>query len=254
MKMTKLFTTVFDEELISRGFKRKAKLYYRLNGDILQGVIIKTINPYTIHFYSAPYWMENIQAKLSPLHKGYWAEHGWCISPGGGAYYREENENLNLDYMSICLALAKEYIFPILDKMNNIDSYIENCVPNWTTMRNEVSRNDVIVVNPWTIDEKYSHIDTDIKMLWRVWDELFTYNAFLYKGYTNNNLKCGYEILNSKAALLPFHTNRDQYAQNKYMEFMTDDGLSRAKQYFEERRAIMIPRLRDELGLDTFNL
>ena len=254
MKMTKLFTTVFDEELKSHGFKRKAKLYYRINGDILQGVVIKTINPYTIHFYSAPYWMENIQSKSSPLHKGYWAENGLCISPGSGAYYREENEQLNFDYMNICLALAKDHIFPVLYKMNNIDSYIENCVPNWSTIDEINARNEVVKIKASTIDEKYFYIKDDITILWRVWDELYTYYAFLYNGYLKNNLKSGYDKLDQQVSFLPFHTNRDRYSQNKYMEFMTRDGLERAKQYFEERRSIMLPRLRDELGLDTFDL
>ena len=254
MKMTKLFTTVFDEEMKSRGFKRKAKLYYRLNGDVLQGVIIKTINPYTIHFYSSPYWMENIQAKSSSLNKGRWAESGWCLSPGIFAYYREEKEQLNMDYMNICLTLSKEHVLPVLDKIKDVDSYIENCVPNWDNMGNGQIMEDIIKFNPGAIDEKYSYIQDDIKILWRVWDEMFTYSAFLYKGYSTNNIVNGYNLLNQKASFLPFHTNRNRYAQSKYMEFLTNDGLERAKQYFEERRSIMLPRLRDELGLDTFCL
>ena len=91
-------------------------------------------------------------------------------------------------------------------------------------------------------------------MLWRVWDELYTYYAFLYYGCFNNNLKAGYDLLEKQSALLPLHTNRDRYAQNKYIEFMTDDGIEKAKGYFYERRSIILPRLRDELGLDTFYL
>ena len=254
MTKTKLFTTVFDEEMKSRGFKRKAKLYYRLNGEILQGAIIKTTNPYDIHFYSAPYWIENIQAELHPLNKGYWAERGWCLSPGIGAYYREENEQLNYDYMNICFNLAKDHILPVLDSINDINSYIDNCVPNWKLFNENQKRMDVIKKMPGEINEKYSYIDSPITMLWRVWDGLYTYHAFLYYGFINNDLKVGYDLLEKQSAFLPFHTNSNQYAQNKYAEYMTHDGLKRAEEYFEERRKIMLPRLRDELGLDTFNL
>ena len=254
MKMTKLFTTVFDEELKSRGFKRKAKLYYRLNGDILQGVVIKTINPYTIHFYSAPYWMENIQAKLSPLHKGYWAESGFCIAPEVDAYYREENEQFNLDYMNACFTLAKEHILPVLDRMNDLDSYIELCITNWSTLDDEKARQDFIKIKLGDIDRKYSCTDSQIKMFWRVWNGLYTYSAFLHYGCLKGDLKIGYDLLEKQSAFLPFHTNSNRSAQNNYIKFMTDDGIEKAKAYFDERRAIMIPRLRDELGLDTFSL
>ena len=252
--MNKLFISIFDEELKSRGFKKKANLYYRLNGNNLQGVKFKAINPYNIHFYSAPYWMENIQAKLSPLHKGHWAECGFCIAPEVDAYYREENEQFNLDYMNACFSLAKIHILPVLEKMNGIDSYIEHCITNWKTLDEENARQDFVKIRMQDIDERYSYIDSELKMFWRVWDDLYSYYAFLYSGYSNNNLMDGYNKLVDKASLLPFHTNRNQYAQSKYMEFMTDDGIEKAKAYFEQRRSIMIPRLRDELGLDTFNL
>lgn len=254
MKMTKLFITVFDEELRSRGFKRKAKLYYRLNGDILQGVVIKTINPYNIHFYSAPYWMENIQAELSPLHKGYWAESGFCIAPEVDAYYREENEQFNLDYMNACFTLAKEHILPVLDRMNDLDSYIELCIPNWSTLDDEKAKQDFIKIKLSDIDRKYSCIDSQIKMFWRVWNGLYTYSAFLHYGCLKGDLKIGYDLLEKQSAFLPFHTNSNRSAQNNYIKFMTDDGIVKAKAYFEERRSIMLPRLRDELGLDTFDL
>ena len=254
MKADKLFTTIFDEELKSRGFKRKGKLYYKLNGNILQGVIIKTINPYTIHFYAAPYWMENTQIKLSALHKGYWAEQGWCISPGSESFYREENEQLNNDYMTACFSIAKKYILPVLDKICDLDSYIEYCVPNWNFDYDQENEKDVIKIFPKEFGSKYSYLGRPITMLWRVWDELYSYSAFLQYGLRGNNLQNGFDLLDKQASKLPFHTNRERNAQNRYVQYMTDDGLERAERYFEERRAIMIPRLRDELGLDTSSL
>ena len=76
----------------------------------------------------------------------------------------------------------------------------------------------------------------------------------MYDGYLNNDLKCGYDKLEQIASFLSFHTNSNRYAQNKYMEFMTDDGLLRAKQYFDQRCATMKQRLQTELGIDTSNL
>ncbi len=253
MKMSKLFTTIFDEELKSRGFKRKAKLYYRLNGDILQGVVIKAINPYSIHFYSAPYWMENIQVELFPLYKGYWAENGVSISPWC-AYYREENEQFNIDIMNICFTLAKNYVLPFLDQINDLDSYIDNCVPNWTGIGTEFN-SCAFEIRPGEVDEKYSYInDFPINMVCHIWDNLYTYSAFLKYACIKGNLQKGYDLLEEKVSLLPSSWCSKDSVQNRYMEFMIDDGLTRAERYLDERRSIMLPRLRDELGLDTFNL
>lgn len=250
MKMTKLFTTVFDGEMKSRGFKRKAKLYYRLNGDNLQGVVIKTVNPYSIHFYSAPYWMESIQADLFPLQKGYWAEISTSISPHWSARYYEENEQFNFDNMNLCFTLAKDHILPIMDKMNDLDSYIENCVPSWSGFGTEINR-CVIEIGPDDVEEGYSFlVDFPIKMVWHVWD-MYTYSAFLQYACLKGDLQKGYDLLEEKGALMPDSWGSKEYAQNKYAEFMTDDGLQRAEQYLADRRKIMLPRLRDELGLDT---
>ena len=67
-------------------------------------------------------------------------------------------------------------------------------------------------------------------------------------------MKIGYDLLKDKELLLPTSWVNKESARKKYIEYMTDDGLERAKAYFEERRSIMLPRLRDELGLDTFDL
>ena len=252
MKMTKLFTSVFDEELKAHGFKRKAKLYYRLNGDILQGVVIKTVNPYSIHFYSAPYWMENYLVETFPLHKGYWAENGASISPSY-AYYREENEQFNLDHMNICLDLAKEHILPVFEKMHDLNSYLGNCLPKWSGVGNEIVTG-IIEINPAELNKKYQYINFPITVHFRFWDAMQPHYPFLAYACNNDDIKIGYDLLKKKELLLPTSWVNKESARKKYIEYMTDDGLERAKQYFVERREIMISRLCDELGLDVFNL
>ena len=255
MKMNKLFIMLFDEELKSQGFKRKAKLYYRLNGDILQGVVIKTINPYDIHFYSAPFWMDSIPIYLNPLYKGYWLEDSMIISPDIDAYYREENEQFNMDYMNVCFLLAKKHILPIMDKMHDLDSYLKYCTPNWDNMCSEKAKKRFLKILPGEVDEKYSYLNNStVKMLYHLWSELYTYSAFLKYGCEKGDLQKGFDLLEEKSKLLDSCTNTNRSAQKNYMEYMTEDGLERAKQYFEERRRIMLPRLRDELGLSVFNL
>lgn len=251
MKMTKLYTTVFDEELKSRGFKKKAKLYYRLNGDNLQGVVINSCNPYMLDFYSAPYWMKNVQAYLAPLYKGDWAEHGMEISTS--RYYREEEEQLNTDQMNFCFMLAKKHILPVLDEIYDLNSYIDHLKPRWRGFGREEAPG-ILDIYLDEIDEKYSHIKFErIRMKWWLWMR-YTYSAFLEYGCIHGDLQKGYDYMLEKGSFIPESWRWVDFAKEYYNEFMTEDGLERAKQYLEERRQIMLPRLRDELGLSVFNL
>lgn len=246
MKMTKLFTTVFDEELKARGFKRKARLYYRLNGDILQGIVIKPINPYSIHFYAAPYWMDDYYFREFPIYQGYWAENGGGVD-ASFAYYREENEQFNLDIMNICFTLVKDYALPVLDRINNLDSYIENNKPNWNVFG---QTNWSVKVDPANLDDRYSYIKYPVSMHWFYYNSAYDYTAFLKYACDVGDIQKGYDLLIKKE-----HEGwQISEWSNEYPKYMTEDGLERAKEYFEKRRQIMIPRLRDELGLDTFNL
>ena len=251
MTMTRLFTTTFDEELKSRGFKRKAKLYYRLNGEILQGIIIKTINPYTLNFTAIPYWMEYAQENFSSYHKGFWAENGICISPGTDAYYRAENEQLNLDYMNSCFELAKKYALPALDKINDLDSYMECCLPHWDLPDREESRKRVLKIHPSDIDEKYSYIRFPITLCWHIFDSHYTHSAFLNYAYSIGDIQKGYEMLKDTESQ---REHGGDLSLRKYREFLGEDGMEKAEKYFRERKAKTLPLLRDELGLNTFDL
>ena len=93
MKLNKCFTTVFDSTLKSHGFKRKGVLYYRINGEVLQGITVKMTNPYSICCAFLPYWMYDI---LWDFHRGFpidkceWAEE---LNYLPGEYYRQDDEN-----------------------------------------------------------------------------------------------------------------------------------------------------------------
>jgi hypothetical protein len=275
MTMTKLFTSTFDEEMQSRGFKRKAKLYYRLNGDILQAVVLKAINPYTIHFYSTPYWINDRARKFS-LNDGYWAEQGICISPDSFSYYRAQNEEMNAEYMNTCFTLAKRHVLPIFDRIYDLNSYIENLAPNWPGIYDEKAKERVLSVYPRDIDRRLTleereieklrllntppeevdqkglHMDyrSKVTMLYDLFDH-HCYLAFLQYGCDKGDLQAGLDLL--KKIELPAVCSRD-YAQEFYMKFMTENDLEQAKAFLDSKRLMMRIRLRSELGLDTSNL
>ena len=254
MKMQTLFASVFNEEMKARGYKKKGKLYYRLNGDILQGVIIKTINPYTIHFYAAPYWTKNVQMEWSSITKGYWAEEGLEVSPGLDAYYREENEELNLAYMNACFEVAKTHILPVLDEICDLDSYFEHLVPNWTLLNEEDRSKRFIKFDIKEIDNNFPQEDAEIKIYWDLWLDLDRHIPFVYYGCMHNDLNKGYELLKEIASRMPATNDAAEFAKRKYAEFLMKNDLETAKKYFAERKEIMLKRLSEEMKLDISHL
>ena len=254
MKMQTLFAAVFNEEMKARGYKKKGKLYYRLNGDILQGVVIKTINPYTIHFYAGPYWTENAQMEWSSITLGHWAEFGFGVSPGLGAYYREENEELNLAYMNACFKAAKEFILPVLDEIHDLDSYFEHLVPNWALLNKEDRSKWFIKFDIKEIDNNFPQEDAEIKMYWDLWIHLDPHIPFVYYGCLHNDLNKGYELIEEIGSRMPATDDTWKFAKSKYAEFLMKNDLEAAKKYFAERKEIMLKRLSEELKLDISHL
>lgn len=123
MKLNKCFTTVFDSTLKSHGFKRKGVLYYRINGEVLQGITVKMTNPYSICCAFLPYWMYDI---LWDFHRGFpidkceWAEE---LNYLPGEYYRQDDEKA-IDYMQSLLAPVRDSLIPLLDKISSNDDYL----------------------------------------------------------------------------------------------------------------------------------
>ena len=251
MTSTTLFSKVFGEELISRGFKRKAKLYYRLHGDILQGIVIKPINPYSLHFAAYPYWMDHL---LSDYAKGYWAESGIHISPDVFAYYRPENEQYNTDYMNVCFELAKMHVLPVLDEIKDLNSFIENLVPNWQVPEHQRYNNRVAEIRPVDINEKYSYMNprSTVSMCWHTLTARYCYEAFLYRGYLEGDLQFGRELLRTTMVRAGFDIV--DYQEKLYDEFIQDKDLSLIGEFFEERKKEKATCIHDKLKLDTSHL
>lgn len=123
MKLNKCFTTVFDSALKEHGFKRKGVLYYRINGEILQGITIKLINPYAICVGFVPYWMYNLPWDLhrgGSIDKCDWAEDFPYLF---GEYYRQDDDKA-LEKMQSFLDPVINKLIPLLDKIISIDDYL----------------------------------------------------------------------------------------------------------------------------------
>ena len=81
MTIRQLFREVFRETLAEHGFGYKYNYFYRLNGEMLQGVTVHIATGgggYSIRLACYPYWMHNtinLSDRIRDLKKPYWVEH-----------------------------------------------------------------------------------------------------------------------------------------------------------------------------------
>ena len=80
---------------------------------------------------------------------------------------------------------------------------------------------------------------------------MFIYQPFLKHAIKKNDIIKGYDLLCDKFKLLDSVVDPNLISIKKYQEYMTEDGLERAKKLINDRIAVMKPRLKDELGLEV---
>ena len=252
---SKLFSTVFDSEMKSRGFKRKGHLYYRLVGEIMQGVVLKTTNPFEICAHAFPMWSKpSYFYSLGPWieNKGYWAERGMSVDPAYlfGGYYRKENVELNFEAMEFCLEVVKEYVLPILDDITDVNSYIEykrkrlnnDTLTNLRSIRLYEPRFAVkykdIVYNP-TCDVRCANVD------------IIDAYAFLYRAYQENDYAKVYDELKEYANDYYAYDIRGQEKMLAlYEKIMNLGDLSWIESYRKERLQFIVPILKRDFNID----
>lgn len=206
----KLFTSVFDDEMKSRGFQRKGHLYYRLVGEIMQGVVLKATNPYMICYHAFPIWsLPAIRYPFEPFieNKGYWAEWGMSIWPEYlyGGYYRKERVELNLEVMEHCLQVTKDFFLPILDKVTDIDSYIQYRCLSWeddgTLKWGNIYRKEFYAEQFLT---KYPNVVyKPMYALCYAEPSAIDYHAYLYKAYKDKSFDGAYALLKENISKIP---------------------------------------------------
>jgi hypothetical protein len=113
--------------LLTHGFRRKGTLYYRLNGSILQGIVlVKTESSYIIRYNIFPYWVYGSESGFVPSDKSSLEDGSWAdgnIEDFSGVYYTAEDiagvkKNLNQ-----ILEIINGFVLPQLDIVNDECSY-----------------------------------------------------------------------------------------------------------------------------------
>ncbi len=119
MTLNKCFTDVFSTTMKQAGFTQSGLLYYRMHGNMLQGVFLKTCNPFQICFASIPYWMYNAMA-YPDIKKGWWTQEGGFLM---GFYYNPQEPEQNHAQMQAVLDCFTHTVLAHLDSMKTEQDY-----------------------------------------------------------------------------------------------------------------------------------
>ena len=136
MTIRQLFREVFRETLAEHGFGYKYNYFYRLNGEMLQGVTVHIATGgggYSIRLACYPYWMHNtinLSDRIRDLKKPYWVEH---CEPSVGvicAHLDDETESVRL-------------------MKGELDYFINRSLPYLNRIKDKESMVQVIRENKW---------------------------------------------------------------------------------------------------------
>ena len=260
MTSTKMFSIVFDEEMKSHGYKRKGRLYIKLKGEIIYTVFLRPLNPYDIHFFAMPYWAIDPSWTKFPLNKGFWAEGIYGSSLSGAPYSKAESEEVQLDYMRMLLRFVKEYALPFLDKFETVYDFVEGIEPKkyekLTSYSGftEKSRFHTYTTNPSSFGEEFKYLDKyEATVIFRMLGYEPLNYILMDIAQKDGNSKKFNEILNYLVrieAIEDFKNNGD----DNFSQMYEKNDFSWITKFKEEQKKILIPKLRDELGLDTSHL
>lgn len=247
MRMNKCFTTVFDAPLKERGFKRKGILYYRMNGDILQGITILLTNPYELTFSYIPYWAYGTDDRYKySLSSSHWAEQQYVI----GSCYSATDEETEIEKMQKLAKIFVEVIIPYLDGIYDLDTYIsaESVDSSPPTTESFVTEEE----KKW-FGSRYASITRDPR---------FNQYAMLLKAYRDGSFSSAEMLVNntiqknylSARKYGPYSTTVGTLISYSFKDFYKcylNEDLNWIVPIYEEKCAEMKQRLREELKLEV---
>lgn len=121
MTITKLFADTFKDTLLSAGFSRKGKLYYRVKGNTVQTVLLDTYGPFRLLYSVYPYWCHRVMSPtcnytLESLKKTWWADGPIRTE---GIWYRSADDDDVQKAMQLCLQVFIKEIFTIFESLTD---------------------------------------------------------------------------------------------------------------------------------------
>lgn len=269
MTVRKSFSTVFKEELKQRGFLRKGPYFLRMRGEFVQGVMLRPIVPYIIQFFSVPFWHMQFQIERLKLTSTIWGEgQGWEIMAPMYAQFDPSEDEKGICVMQACLSLAKEHIFPLLDRCADYDTFMKYagnvC---WETLPQdpqqkyiEVSVESVEEYAPPVMPSPYpgAVVYRDcFRLGWFDSDQLTQEYVAMYQSYLNGSYEWAKDWMrNSK--FLQANLARWQFTFEQEYRILSyaiqNTKLDWIIGFRQKQAEHILPRLEQELGLDISHI
>ena len=183
LSLSKIYTSIFDEPLFALGFKRKGVLYYRLNGNVLQGVTLVKTSPYRVRFNMFPYWAYDVRTLGEPSVKslclGGWAEG--ALKDFEGIYFKREDpahaiQNLT-DILNSFLNIEMETMEYVKDEISYFSAFFG--AKKWYSIPQKVVLRIAYLQNDFSIAETYLNFRKQETLSECYFKELNNY-AYLY--------------------------------------------------------------------------
>lgn len=232
--ISKIYTSIFDEPLSARGFKRNGVLYYRLNGNILQGITLVKTSPYKVRFNMFPYWAYDIRTLGEPSVKslclGGWAEG--ALKDFDGIYFKCEDpapaiQNLT-DILNCFLKTEMETLEYVRDEMSYFSALFG--AGKWFTIPQKVVLRIAYLQNDFAIAETYLNFLKQETLSKCYFNELNNY-AYLY----NMNRHPSFKV----------YANTPQFLSFDEMKFTRDE--KKFKHHYEHSKKCMFGLLEEKI-------
>ena len=125
MNTRQAFRDVFRPVLTEHGFRYNGKVFSRLNGEILQGIVVvpSSGGGYFFRYACYPYWLHNLihqDDMCNGFQKPWWVEQ--YDVPGTHAYFNKNGLEKSLEDMREYSKLIEEQLLPHLDAIKGLDS------------------------------------------------------------------------------------------------------------------------------------
>lgn len=126
MNTRQAFRDVFRPVLTEHGFRYNGKVFCRLSGEFLQGIVVVPASGggYFFRFACYPYWMHNLiyyeDSMYNDFQKPWWVEQ--YDAPGTYAYFNKNDLEKSLEDMREYLKLIEEQLLPHLDAIDDLES------------------------------------------------------------------------------------------------------------------------------------
>lgn len=125
MNTRQAFRDVFRPVLTEHGFRYNGKVFCRLNGEFLQGIVVVPASGggYFFRYTCYPYWLHNLIYTYetdNDFQKYYWVEQ--YDAPGTYACFNKNDLENSLEGMREYRQLIEEKLLPYLDAIKDLDS------------------------------------------------------------------------------------------------------------------------------------